>query len=114
MNAKPQPIRSVDQLVGDYVEIQEQISALTDRANNIKAQLVEQIGIGERAVGDVKVSVREPNRRFNLDKAWSLLTDEQKALCVTPDATKVRRQLAPALADTCYDAGTGAPILTVR
>lgn len=117
MNANPQPIRTVDQLVSDYLDVQEQIVQLNDRASNIKAQLVDLVGVGSEAqVGEVKVSVREPSRRFNLDKAVGMLTPEQVELATVakPDPGKVKQFLPPVLLDQCMDAGTGAPVVTVR
>lgn len=116
-NTQPTPIRTVDQLVGDLVEAQAAMAALADHANTLKAQIADRVGVGgEHKYGDVTVTVREPNRRFNLDKAVAMLTPEQLTMASTtiPDAKKVRSFLPPVLLEQCMDAGTGAPVVTVR
>lgn len=117
MNAQPQPIRTVDQLVQDLLDVQEQSAQLADRASSLKAQIAELVGVGgEAQVGDVKVTVREPNRRFNIDKAVKLLTPEQVELATVakPDPTKVKQFLPPVLLEQCMDAGTGDAVVSVR
>lgn len=117
MNAQPQPIRTVDQLVQDLLDVQEQSAQLADRASSLKAQIAEQLGVGgEAQVGDVKVTVREPNRRFNVQAAAKMLTAEQVALATTEtlDPSKVKQFLPPVLLEQCMDAGTGAPIVAVK
>lgn len=97
-----------------YLELAEQIEALQMQQNEIKARF-RQLDPGKHvAVGGVVVTVTPPPRSFNVDKAWSFLTDEQRALCVSPDAKKVKAQLAPAIADTCMDEGTGEPRVMVK
>lgn len=113
--SQPTPLHDVDQLVGDLLEVQDQIADLQARATHIKGQLADRVGTGNSAqVGEVTVAVREPNRKFVLERAWTMLTPEQQALCVSRDAALVKKQLPEVLLEQCYDAGTGGPIVTVR
>lgn len=107
-----QPIRSVDQLVADYLDINDKIQALTGQADTIKAALRD-LGIGRHATtSGIPVVVTAPARRFNIDRAWTMLTPDQQYLAVGPVAAKVKAQLAPVLLDQCMDPGAGEP--TVR
>jgi hypothetical protein len=113
MTTQPIPLHDIDQLVATYLEIQDQISGLNGQAAHIKAQLAG-LGIGEHATtSGVSVKVREPNRSFNLDRAWTMLTPDQQKVCLSPDGKKVRSQLPEVLLEQCMDAGKGQPVVTV-
>lgn len=107
-------IRSIDDDVLAVLELQEQIE-------NLQGQLVVAKGrIADRGPGKyttaagIVASVTEPPRSFDLEKAWSLLTDEQRAVCQSPDGKKIREQLPPVLAEQCMAAGSGKPRVTIR
>lgn len=97
-----------------YLELTEQIEELDAQRENIKDRLRD-LGPGKHpTVGGLTVTVTPPPRSFNTDRAWAMLTPEQQALCVSPDAKKIKGQLAPALADACMDEGKGAPRVSIR
>lgn len=102
----------LDADVRAYLDLTERIEELTAERENIKARL-RATGVGRHDTSfGVVVSV-SANRRFNIDGAWSALTPEQQALCLSPDAKKVRSQLPPALADAFMD-DAGEPRVTVK
>ena len=110
-----QALHSPARIVEDLLDLQDQIAALTDRANHLRAQLAEHVGVGNTLdVNGVTVTVRAPNRKFDLDGAWAALTPEQQALAVDRSAAKVKSFLPPVLAETFMKPGTGAPIVTVK
>lgn len=101
-------------LIVRYLDLAETIEELQGQQASIKAQLRETIGVGEKVeAAGVTVSVTPPSRRFNLDKAVRLLTEEQVTVCSRPDARLVKAQLPEVLLDSCYDAGKGDPIVRV-
>lgn len=105
---------TIDNLVASYVSLTDQINQLTDALDGIKSQLRD-LGPGEyRSSSGVTASVSAPSRRFDINTAWSLLTPEQQAVCVAPDASKVKSQLPEILLEQCYAAGAGAPRVVVR
>lgn len=110
-------LHTVDGIVGELVEVLERIEQLQERATHLKTRLADEIGTGnETTVGNLVISVRAPSRRFNLDKAAALLTDEQRQVCTVTslDPKKVKAQLPPVLLDEAMDPGTGKPIVTVK
>ena len=114
MTTQPQPIRSLDDDIATWLDLTERIEDLTSQRDAIKARLAGHgIGTHTTAAG-VTVTVTAPPRKFNLDRAWSMLTEDQKDVCTSPDATKVKRQLPGVLVEDCYDEGTGAPRVTVK
>jgi hypothetical protein len=103
---------NLDDLVARYLDLTEQIEHLDNERAAVKAQLRD-AGPGRHATTyGVTVTVAA-NRRFDIDAAWTMLTPEQQALCVSPDAKKVRAQLAPALVESLM-ADAGEPRVTVR
>lgn len=113
--ATVQPLRSVEQLVVEYLDLQDQAARLADRLAGIKAQIGDQVGVDNSLdVNGVQVSVRAPSRSFNLARAVELLTEEQKQLCQSLDAKKVKAQLPPVLTEQCMDPGRGNPVVTIR
>lgn len=110
----PQTIRSLDDDVLAVLELQEQIEELQGQLIVAKGRIADR-GIGKyETTAGIKVTVSEPPRSFDLEKAWMLLTDEQRAICVSPDSSKVRQQLPPVLAEQCMAEGKGKPRVTVR
>lgn len=104
----------IDADVIRYLELGEQIEQLQMQQNEIKVRL-RNLGPGKHeAVGGVVVAVTPPPRSFNVDRAWSLLNDEQRPLCVSPDPKKIKAQLPPTLADACMDPGKGEPRVVVK
>lgn len=113
--AQPTPIRTVEQLVTELMEINDEIGQLGERAQSIRAQLVEQIGVGNEVdVNGVKASVRAPSRSFDLARAWEALTPEQQALAVDRSSKKVKAFLPPVVAETFMKPGKGSPTLVIR
>lgn len=109
-----QPIRTLDDDVATWLDLTERIEELTSQRDAVKARLALH-GIGTHTTaGGVTVTVGAPPRRFNLERAWSMLTEDQKDVCTSPDAAKVKKQLPGVLVDDCYDEGTGAPRVTVK
>lgn len=97
----------LDTLVTRYLDLTEQIEQLTAARDNVKAAMRD-LGPGEHvAESGNKVTVTAPSRRFNVDRAWTLLSPEQQALCVAPDARKIKAQLPQVLVEECMDAGKG-------
>lgn len=104
----------IDADVIRYLELGEQIEALQMQQAQIKARLRD-LGPGKHeAVGGVVVQVTPPPRSFNLDRAWTMLTEEQRAAAVAPDPKKVKQQLPEVLIDACMDPGNGEARVTVR
>lgn len=109
-----QPIQSLDDDVNTLLDLTERRDDLNNQIDAIKARLAHRgVGNHHTSTGTV-VAITDPNRRFNLDKAWSMLTPEQQALCVSPDPKKVKSQLPPVLAEDCMEPGTGAVRVTVK
>lgn len=103
----------LDDLVATLVDLNDKIAHLDAERAAIKAAIID-TGVAEHAAHGVTVTVRPPSRRFNLDRAWTMLAPEQQALCVAPDPKKVRAQLPPAVLDACMDDGTGNPVVSVK
>lgn len=118
MTTQPTPTRSAELLARDLIDVQEQIAALGERAMNLKAQLAEAIGVGNSLdlPNGVAVTVREPNRRFNADRAAQLLAPEVLELCKADgyDVKKLKSFLSPVLLEQVMEASAGAPIVSVR
>lgn len=109
------PLRSPEQLVGELVDLQDQVAALDERMKAIRSQLVEHIGVGNNLdVNGVKVSVREPSRRFNLARAQELVTPEVLELAKEVSPAALKKFLSPILLDQCMEPSNGAPVVTVR
>lgn len=108
-------LRTNEQLVADLTDLLFQADEVDARIKTIKSQLAQRIGVGNSLdVNGVTVSVREPNRRFNAQRAAELVTPEVLELAKEVSPTKLKQFLSPVLLDTCMDAGTGAPIVSVR
>ncbi len=110
------PLRTPTDLVSEIVDLSDQIAHLTERLAARKRELGDAVGIGSHKIAGVDVSVREPNRRFNAARAAELLAPEVLELCRNEgyDPKKLRGFLAPVLLEQCMDAGTGAPVVSVR
>lgn len=110
----PQPIQSLDNDVAQYLDLTDQIEQLESRRNAIKARLAQRGEGTHTTTTGIAVTVSPPNRRFNLEKALAMLTEEQVAVCMGPDAAKVKKQLPPVLAESCMEPGTGQLRVVVK
>lgn len=107
-------LRSLDDDVATYLEISEQMEQLGAQLAAVRHRLADRgPGTHQTSTG-VKVTVSAPNRVFNAEKAWGMLTDEQRALCVSRDNSKIKSQLPPVLTEQCMEDGKGSPRVTVR
>jgi len=106
---------NIDALVQRRIELDDIIAEAQIAKAAINAQIVEELGIGSHSVAGVTVTVKNPNRSFNLDRALTLLTDEQKALVMSTsaDPAKVKQFLSPILLDAVMEPGTGNATVTV-
>lgn len=95
------------------LHVNDQIAELTAQAKEIKQRIAAQ-GVGTHQAGPVAVVVRPPNRTFNLERGWSMLSPEQQTVCLSPDAKKVKAQLPETLIDACMDPGKGDPVVSVK
>lgn len=104
----------LDAEVREYLELTDRIEQLTRERDDVKAR-IRKAGPGkyETSFG-VGVTVTPPPRTFNGTKAWSMLTPEQQALCVSPDPKKVKAQLPAVLVEECMEEGTGEPRVLVK
>lgn len=109
-----QPIGRLDDDVNAYLDLTERIEQLTSQRDTIKARLAQRGPGDHKTTGGAVVSVTEPNRRFNLERALTMLNDDQRALCMSPDPKKVKAQLPPVLAEDCMEPGTGALRVAVK
>lgn len=110
----PQPIASLDYDVAAYLDLTEQMEDLENQRATIRARLATR-GVGTHTTtSGITVAVTAPSRRFNLERAWTMLTDDQKDVCTSPDAGKVKKQLSQVLVDTCMEPGTGNPRVSVK
>ena len=113
MTTNPVPIATLDDDAASLLELQEKIEELSFQAATIQARLAQR-GPGTYPTSHgVKVVVTAPSRSFNLDKALTMLTPDQLALCQGPVAAKVKKQLAGVLVDECMEPGTGSPTVKV-
>jgi hypothetical protein len=107
-------LRSLDDDVATYLEVSERWRQLGAELAAVRHRLADR-GIGtHKTSSGIKVTVSSPNRRFNADKAWEMLTPAQRKLCVSPDSSKIRQQLPPVLAEECMEPGTGTPRVVVK
>lgn len=108
------PASSLDNEVLAWLDLTDKIEELEAERARIKTRLAA-FGPGQHvATGGVVVTVGAPPRRFNRDRAWAFLTEDQKDVCTSPDDKKIKAQLAPVLLEECMDAGTGAARVTIR
>ena len=81
---------------------------LADQLNDIKRRLREGVPVGTAVEIDGQKFALQPNRRFDLDRALALLSDEQRKMCevATYDAKKVKAMLPPVVLESAMmDAG---------
>lgn len=113
MTATKQQI-DVDAEVREYLDLNDQIDALSTRKAEILNRL-RTLGTGQHTTSfGIGVTVSAPPRSFNVAKAFQALTPEQQALCMSPDGKKVRGQLPPVVAESFMEDGTGDPRVTVK
>jgi len=104
----------LDQLVDEYLLLQEHVDKLTDELDQIKARLRD-LGPGEhKTKSGATVYVTEPPRRFDLDAAVELLTLAQRATSMTYDSGEVKRWLSPVQLDSVMRAGNGRARVYVK
>lgn len=109
------PAIDVDAEVRAYVDLTEKIEQLNAERAAITARLRAALSTGKHdTTFGVSVSVATPSRSFNLERAWTMLTPAQQALCTSPDAKKVKAQLPPVLAEQCMDESNGDARVTIR
>ena len=108
------PTIDVEAEVAAYVALSEKIEQLQAEKANIVARL-RGLGAGKHETSfGVNVTVSQPPRSFNADHAWNLLTEEQRAVCLSPDAKKIKAQLPPVLAEQCMVEGAGDARVTIK
>lgn len=73
----------------------------------LRCQTAGPIGLRVCTSAGVRVTISDPLRAFDLEKAWTLRTPEQQSVCQSPDNKLVRQQLPPVLAEECMAPGTG-------
>lgn len=108
------PVLDLDAEVRSYLELTDQIEQLTIQRAGILARIAQlQVGQHQTSYG-VGVTISAPARKFNLSRAWEALTPEQRDLCASPDAKKVKAQLPGVLVEAFMEPGTGAPKVSVK
>lgn len=95
-----------------YIKLLEQREAIDAEIHDIKTQLAT-LGTGTHTILGLKITVSEPSRRFNLDRALTYLNDEQKRLSLAPSPALVKQFLPPVLLEQSMDPGTGDPVVKV-
>lgn len=110
MNANTETITKTVQRI---TELQDHAAQIDDELRALKAELATLLPVGTHAAAGVKVTVSNPSRRFNLDRALTMLTPEQRTLAVGPDLRKVKAYLPPVLLEQCMDPGTGAIVVKI-
>lgn len=107
------PLHDLDRLASTFLELADQIAELQSQQDHIKAQLRD-LDVGKHtSPSGIPISIEAPRRSFNSERAWSMLNPDQQAVCMSPDARKVKAQLPAVLLDACMDEGTGQPIVKV-
>ena len=107
------PLRDLDQLATTFLELADKIAQLTAQQDHIKDQLRD-LGIGKHlSPAGIPITIQAPSRFLNTSRAWAMLTDEQKAACMSPDYKKARAQLPAVLLEQCMDPGNGNPVVKV-
>jgi hypothetical protein len=110
------PIEAVDRDVRRLLELAQAAETIVSESNAIKARL-RALGNGEHPTPcGATVTVTPPNRTFNLDRAVTMLNDEQRDLAKPDgyDAKKVKQFLPPTLLEQCMDPGTGDLRVSVK
>lgn len=95
-----------------------ELSAAIDELTSERAVILERLRtlpVGKHATTfGVGVTVSAPARSFNLTRAWAALTPQQQALCVSPDAKKVKDQLPGVLVEAFMEDGTGVAKVAIK
>lgn len=100
--------------VADYLDLAEHIEKLAAEQATIKARLAKR-PIGKHVTrAGIVVTVNSPSRTFNSKKAWDLLTPDQQAVCTSPDAKKIKSQLAGVIVESLMEPGTGNPSVSIK
>lgn len=114
MNANTgQPIR-LDDLIAEWLDIQDRITILTERKETLAEQM-RALGEGRHAATTGTVTVSSGTRRFSAEKAAEILTPELREACTETTITSKRAKvvLPPALYDLCSETN-GRPRVTVK
>jgi hypothetical protein len=98
------------QLVTQLVELNAQISDLTEQAETIKAKLRANLDTGTHTINGRPAVTITPTRRFSTTRAQTVLPTELLTLCQIHviDAKRAREVLPPALYESCQEI-TGKP-----
>lgn len=118
MTAQPNHLNAVPTVTDDVhrlLTLKDARATIDAEIDTIRHRLAEQIGTGHsQEVGDVTVTVRPPNRRFNADRAVAMLDDATRDRCMALDARLLKKHLTPIQLDQCMDDGTGDPIVDIK
>lgn len=106
---------SLDELVARYAELNARQAELLDEMNTIKADIRDHFDDGTYEAAGCRVTIRQPNRTLDLDKAVELLPPDVRKLCETVayDRKRVLSYLPPAVADLAYKPGSGQRVVTI-
>jgi hypothetical protein len=104
---------SVEELVTELVDLNDQVAALDERRATIKAQLAQLPPDTYVQPSGVKLIVKAPARRFDADRAYAAMSPEAQALCTGPIPAKVKAHIPPALLDQFMVAGNGSNTVTL-
>ncbi len=105
---------SHDTDVQRLLELQETRERIDAETAEIKTRLAASLTPGSHGIAGVTVTVSAPSRRFNVDKAWEALPESLRAVCVSPDAKKIKANLAPTVVDAFMEPGVGNPVVKVQ
>ena len=108
-----QPIR-LDDLIAEWLDIQDRITVLTERKETLAEQM-RALGEGRHAAPIGTITVSSGTRRFSAEKAAEILTPELREACTETIITSKRAKavLTPALYDLCSET-SGRPRITVK
>lgn len=108
-----QPIR-LDSLIAEWLDIQDRITALTERKETLAEQM-RALGEGRHAAHIGTITISSGTRRFSAEKAAEILTPELREACTETIITSKRAKaiLPPALYDLCSET-SGRPRVTVK
>jgi hypothetical protein len=95
----------LDGLVNDYLDAQESLEKWKNRLDELKAEVIRSIGVGNThsVVPGVGVGVRLPSRRWNVDQARRVLLPEQLLVTLetAPSLAMATANLPAPLVDLC-------------
>lgn len=108
-----QPIR-LDNLIAEWLDIQDRITILTERKETLAEQM-RALGEGRHATAIGTITVSSGTKRFSAEKAAEILTPELREACTETTITSKRAKavLPPALYDLCSETNS-RPRVTVK